>query len=435
MRRLFPRNPDSPQLEHDLSFEILRSERLRALALMFFLGAIAAAIFLMGFVLPPSWNAIRRAAGDRFPFGATTVFYGAAFLYELSAYWILGRAIEKRIRVPDFPRYVNAFVETSLPTIMLVLLANSLGPEIALNSPVPMVYFLFIILSALRLAAPLSIFTGFVAGAEFLGLAFYYLRSQPGAAYFSSPLPMAAKGLSMAAAGVVCGFVAVQTRRRITAVLETLSEKHRVVSMFGRYVSPSVAEQLLHQRVDDAGEVREVTVMFLDIRNFTAFSEHRTPTEVVGYLNTLFRSMIALVSANHGIINKFLGDGFMACFGAPISDGRDIQNAVKAAMEIVREVERMNADGSIPPTRIGIGLHTGPAVTGSVGSDERKEYTVIGDTVNLASRVEQLNKQYGSTLLVTDSIWHAVKDDYAGRPLDPVTVKGRQEPVAIYALL
>jgi adenylate cyclase len=104
-------------------------------------------------------------------------------------------------------------------------------------------------------------------------------------------------------------------------------------------------------------------------------------------------------------------------------------------MEIAGAVERLCADGVIAPTRIGIGLHAGPAVTGSVGGDERKEYTIIGDTVNLASRVEQLNKQYGSLLLVTDAVWQSVKDDYPGHPLDPVTVKGRQEPVAIYALL
>jgi adenylate cyclase len=104
-------------------------------------------------------------------------------------------------------------------------------------------------------------------------------------------------------------------------------------------------------------------------------------------------------------------------------------------MEIAAAIERMNADKVIPPTRIGMGLHAGPAVTGSVGSDERKEYTIIGDTVNLASRVEQLTKQYRSVLLVTDAVWQVVKADYPGRPLDPVTVKGREEPVAIYALL
>jgi len=436
MRHLFRLNPDRSQLEQDLSFEILKSERIRARALMCILGTLFAASLILGFVIPQPWNPIRRLSGERFPFTATAVFYGLAFFYELAVLTLVGKAIAKRFHVPDFARYGNALAETSLPTIMLVLLANSLGPEIALNSPLPMVYFLFISLSTLRLTASLPIFTGCVAAVEFTGVGFYYLLWRPGPeTFFSSPWPMVAKSITMVAVGVVCGFVGVQTRRRIAALLESLSEKHRVVSMFGRYVSPAVAEQLLEQRVDDLGEVRHVTIMFLDIRNFTTFAEHRTPTEVVAYLNTLFRAMITLIGANHGIINKFLGDGFMACFGAPLSDGRDTQNAVKAAMEIAETVQRLNADGVIPLTRIGIGLHSGPAVTGSVGSDERKEYTVIGDTVNLASRVEQLNKRYGSMLLVTDTVWQVVKDDYAGHPLDPVIVKGRDEPVAIYALL
>jgi adenylate cyclase len=436
MRLLFRVSRDRSQLDQELSFEILKSERIRALALMCILGALFAASLIMGFVVPQPSNPIRRLTGDRFPFASTAVFYGLAFLYELGVRTLVGKAIEKRFAVPDFPRYGNALAEISFPTILLILLANALGPEIALNSPLPMVYFLFIILSTLRLAAPLSIFTGCVAGVEFTGLAFYYLLGQPGPeTYFSSPWPMVAKSLAMVAAGVVCGFVGVETRRRIAALLASRSEKLRVVSMFGQYVSPAVAEQLLSQPVNQAGEVRDVTIMFVDIRDFTTFAEHRTPAEVVEYLNTLFRAMIQLVTANHGIINKFLGDGFMACFGAPLSNGHDTLNAVRAAVEIAAVVERLNAGGVIPSTRIGIGLHSGPAVTGSVGSDERKEYTIIGDTVNLASRVEQLNKQYGSVLLVTDSVWQVVKDDYPGRPLDTVTVKGRREPVAIYALL
>jgi adenylate cyclase len=434
-RHLFRRDPNQSQLETDLSFEVLKSERIRAFALMCILGGLFSFSLILGFV-PPAWNPIRRLTGERFPFAATAVFYGLAFLYELGVHKLVGKAILKRIHVPDFPRYGNALAETSMPTIMLMLLASAIGPEIALNSPLTMVYFLFIGLSTLRLAAPLSIFTGFVAGVEFMGMAWYYLSRQPGqATFFSSAWPMLAKSVVMAGAGVVCGFVGVQTRHRIAALLESLNERHRVVGMFGKYVSPAVAEQLLQRHLGDAGEVRHVTIMFLDIRNFTTFAEHRTPTEVVEYLNTLFGPLIALIDANHGIVNKFLGDGFMACFGAPLSDGRDTQNAVRAAVDIAAAVERLSAAGDIPATRIGIGLHAGLAVTGSVGSDERKEYTIIGDTVNLASRVEQLTKHYESVLLVTDAVWQVVKDDYPCRLLDSVIVKGRQDPVAIYSVM
>ena len=422
------------RFDDDLYFEILKSERVRVRALLGIFGALFAMSFALT-LLPPSFSPVHALIGDRFPMGTLALFYGLAVAYELVVHTVLGRVIARRFRAPEFPRYGNALVETSLPTIMLIQLAKALGPEIALNSPLAMVYFLFISLSTLRLSAALSIFTGLVAGVEFAALGFYYLGSPTGATFFTSARPIVAKGVVMVVAGAACGFVGAQLRQRIKALLDSLHERNRVVGMFGQYVSPAVVDQLLHQPVDRAGEVRYVTIMFLDIRDFTTFAERRTPEEVVEYLNTLFGTMITLVNANHGMINKFLGDGFMACFGAPLSDGKDVQNAVRAAVEIAAAIDRMNADQVIPPTRIGIGLHAGPAVTGSVGSDERKEYTIIGDTVNLASRVEQLTKQYRAVLLVTDAVWHVVKDDYPCRPLDPVTVKGREEPVAIYAVL
>jgi adenylate cyclase len=319
---------------------------------------------------------------------------------------------------------------------MMLLFADAIGPEVALNSPMPLAYFIFISLSTLRLSAPLSIFTGCVAGFEYAALGRYYLGVPAAAAtYVTSAAPIYAKAVILIAVGAVCGFVGDQIRRRLVASLELVTERNKVIGMFGQYVSPAVVDRLLTQPVKDEGEVRHVTVMFLDIRGFTTFAERKTPTEVVAYLNTLFAMMIRLVNANNGIINKFLGDGFMACFGAPLSDGRDTENAVRAAIDIAREVERMSADGSIAPTRIGIGLHSGDAVTGNVGSEERREYTIIGDTVNLASRVEQLTKQYGVVVLVTDSVWQVVKNDYEARALDAVAVRGREAPVAIYALM
>ena len=429
-------NADRSRFEDDLFREILKSERLRARALMLIMGVLFVNGLMLDF-LPLSWNPIRRLLGDRFPVRTMALFWGAGFLYELVVQAVVGRAIAGRFHPPAGVRYGNALIETSFPTIMLLFVSDAAGPEIALNSPIPMVYFLFISLSTLRLGAPLSVFTGCVAALEFASLGFWLLpSSDPGPeTFFSSAVPVAMKAVVMIVAGAVCGFVGAQIRERLIASLQSLSEKNRVVGMFGQYVSPAVVDQLLTQPLGDKGEIRYVTIMFLDIRDFTTFAERRRPEEVIDYLNTLFGTMITLINANHGIINKFLGDGFLACFGAPLSDGRDTQNAVKAAVEIAGAIDRMAAAGTIPPTRIGIGLHAGQAMTGIVGSEERKEYTIIGDTVNLASRVEQLTKRYGSVLLVTDAVWQVVKADYPGRQLEPVIVKGRQEPVAIYALL
>jgi adenylate cyclase len=213
---------------------------------------------------------------------------------------------------------------------------------------------------------------------------------------------------------------------------------HRVQSItttFGQYVSPAVAQKLLEQRGELPSELRHVCVMFLDIRNFTTYAEHRGPDEVVRFLNEVFAFMIDVVNAHHGVINKFLGDGFMAVFGAPHSEGSDCENAIAASRALITELEKRVADGRLAATRIGIGLHAGPAVTGNVGSLTRREYTVIGDVVNLASRVESLNKEMGSMLLVTGEVVAALKT-----PPSPMTakgavkVKGREAPVEVFQL-
>jgi len=180
-------------------------------------------------------------------------------------------------------------------------------------------------------------------------------------------------------------------------------------------------------------ELRSVCVMFLDIRNFTAFAEKQRPEAVVAYLESLFEFMIEIVNRHHGVINKFLGDGFMAVFGAPLSNGADSLHAVEAAREILSRIDDEVAAAKVLPTKVGIGVHAGEAVTGSIGSPLRREYTVIGDVVNVASRIEQLNKQFGSQLLISETVWHEVNENLRdATPIGAVQVKGREAPIQVY---
>ncbi|HXC68419.1 MAG TPA: adenylate/guanylate cyclase domain-containing protein, partial [Pyrinomonadaceae bacterium] len=155
----------------------------------------------------------------------------------------------------------------------------------------------------------------------------------------------------------------------------------------------------------------------------------------VRYLESLFEFMIEIVNRHHGIINKFLGDGFMAVFGAPLSDGKDCANALEAAQEILNRVQQEVQAGTILPTTVGIGLHAGEAVTGSIGSALRREYTVIGDVVNLAARIEKLNKDFDSQLLISEMVWQAVNAD-GGKavPMGQVQVRGREQAIQVYQL-
>jgi adenylate cyclase len=312
-----------------------------------------------------------------------------------------------------------------------------MDPLVALTLTPTHHYYFFILLSTLRLKPWLSVFTGAVAALEYFTLAVVFLLRAPigdDSTLTALPLHMWKASLYLMA-GAAAGFVAWQVRKRVANALRSVEDQKRVRDVFGKHVSPQVVDQLLRQDVTADGEVRHVCVMFLDIRDFTARSSRMRPEDVVGYLNTLFDFMIECINRHNGIVNKFLGDGFMAVFGAPVSDGRDSHNAVTAAREILERVEAMNAFGGDQPTRVGMGLHAGPVLAGNVGSALRKEYTIIGDTVNLASRIESLNKQFGSSLLISEEVWREVGDDVASAErLGPVAVKGKEELVPVYRL-
>jgi adenylate cyclase len=248
-----------------------------------------------------------------------------------------------------------------------------------------------------------------------------------------NPIFHVGRALIMLGAGLVAGLVAMQLRSNLVRVLEESAARDRVINLFGQHVSPAVVDRLLDRNVATESEARQVCVMFLDIRGFTAFARQRTPTEVVDSLNREFAFMIEAVDRHQGIVNKFLGDGFMAIFGAPLADPGASRHAVDAAREILAEIDRRAAAGEAQ-LGIGIGLHHGIAVTGNIGSPRRKEFTVIGDVVNLASRIEQLNKTFGSRLLISAEVAESLGPALGDAAPLSATVKGYAEPIAVWRL-
>ena len=296
---------------------------------------------------------------------------------------------------------------------------------------------MFIVLSTLRLDFRLSVFTGAVAAAEYLALAAFYVPGSAAAA--GTPLGTApfyiAKAAVFLLAGFAAAFVAEEIRRRVVGVLRSAEERSRVVAAFGQQVSPEIAAELLEG--DGAMESRRafVCVLFMDIRDFTRAVERKTPQEIVAYQNAVFGAAIEAVNRHRGVINQFLGDGFMATFGAPVATGHDCANALAAARELLLSLENLCRKKIIPATRIGIGLHAGEAVVGNIGSEARQQYSVSGNVVILAARVEQLNKTYGSQLLASAEVLRAAGEDFSrAEALGPVAVKGRDEPIELYRL-
>lgn len=336
---------------------------------------------------------------------------------------------------------VTTVIEALAPSAFILALSNVIPGGQAVDAPPLLIYFVLIILSTLRLDPKLSILTGVIAGAGYLPVGLISMGAAEAFAEGSlnaTALPHVARSVMMVLSGLLAAFVAREILRRQALAEELRTERQRVVDIFGQHVSPEVVDAVLADEAGLESEHRYVCVMFMDVRDFTTFSENRSPDEVVGFLNRLFEPLVDVISNHHGVINKFLGDGFMAVFGAPVSDGRDSENAVRAALEIVRVVDDLRGQGVIPGVEIGLALHSGEATTGTIGSRRRKEYTVIGDTVNVASRIEALNKTFSSRLLVSEDVWRSVADridGLNGEPMEPVHVKGRSEPVTCYRIL
>ncbi len=221
-------------------------------------------------------------------------------------------------------------------------------------------------------------------------------------------------------------------------VIETAQaarDRDRVLNLFGRHTSPQVVTELLRHDADPPTRRTRACVMFMDVRGFTHFSERAEPEAVVDYLNALFEISTPAVTRHGGIVHQLLGDGFMALFGAPLATPDDCTHAVDAALEIVAAVESAVGAGRLQPLTVGIGLHAGEVVTGTVGSPQHKEYKVTGDVVNVAARVEALNKVHGSRLLVTDAVWARVPAGrHPGESLGEVTLDGRRDGIGLVRL-
>jgi adenylate cyclase len=212
-----------------------------------------------------------------------------------------------------------------------------------------------------------------------------------------------------------------------------MAERTRVMHLFGRYVAPEVRDEVV--RGEAVAEVRECTVLFTDLRDFTSLAERVTPRELLDLLNAHFAELIPIVHRHGGTVNKFVGDALMATFGAPIRMGDHAAAAVRAGVEMLKATDAMNerlrAGGRVE-LMMGVGIATGPVVVGNLGALERQEYAVLGDTVNTAARMESANKETGTRILMSEATAAAVGAAVALKPLGALKVKGKTGPLAVF---
>jgi adenylate cyclase len=376
-------------------------------------------------------------------YGGPTVFFtGVTFmvlflLYEVLVLQYLKRKLRNGSGTPLSYKYVNTIVEITFPTTIVFYMLTELKMLSSIDSPVSLLYFIFIILSILHLDFRVSIFTGILAAVQYGFLVYYgfhnvdykdgHLASTPEVVYYI-------RAIIMNLSGAAAAFVAAELKNRIKTTFDFQEKKNELEVLFGQQVSREVSKALIEEK----GETkrREATVMFLDIRNFTLFADAHTAEEVITYQNSVLGPVIDIINQHQGVVFQILGDGLMACFGSPGENVLHADVAFQASVKIIRQIRWASETEVIPPTTVGIGLHCGLMVTGNIGNESRKQFSISGTPVIVASRIEQLNKKYGTQLLISGQVYsQIVKGKMEIVSLGEEPLKGIGTPVEVFKVV
>jgi adenylate cyclase len=351
--------------------------------------------------------------------------------------WYLGiHLLLKAGRFRPWLRYASCLVDVSICSMVMLLDFQQNGSVYAVSAGGAALYAVAVAMATLRLEPRLGLFAGAAAATQLIAVMLLVIRPAAPVEAVSATSDVYVtlmKASFLMTIGLI-GWVATRSMRGLLLRLtESAVERERVRGLLGMHVSEQVMEYLLSGDMKDGGERRTITVCFTDIRDFTPLSESRAPEEVLRLLNLYFGRMCDIVAEHGGVVNKFLGDGMLIVFGAPANQPDDAQRALAAARAMLAEVTRMRGSGEFPQLRIGIGMHRGEAVVGNVGGVQRQEYTAIGDTVNTASRVQDLTKALGRSLLMTRECQEALGSE-GFEPLGSHSVKGRVQPLELFTV-
>lgn len=388
---------------------------------------------------------------------ALLIYTGAAERMETPLFWTLICAVYAGLvyclaranLVGNRSVYPIMLGFTSLPAI-LYLLGYFLLPSGAatyITGPPSYLFFCMIIVSGFAFDARLATFAGALAGAEYM---LVYWLSAPYLRQLAGPDPLLLqdltempiylfKALMMLFSGIFVGTIATTARRLLSRIISEEREKSSIADLFGQYVSDEVKDRIVAERAGIVGETRSLALLFCDIRGFTALSENQSPENIVLQLNEYFDAMGDSITRESGTIDKFIGDAIMAYFGGLVLVERPCDHAFRAATGMqaaLQELNQRRARRGLPALENGIGLHFGPVLQGSIGSKDRKNYSVIGDSVNTAARIEGLCSPRNEGLLVSGEFYRELLPENQARcrALGEVSVKGKSQAIELYAV-
>jgi len=391
------------------------------------------------------WLVAVSPSADIHPLSANVGNIGGGLLWLLFAviyqFYLLKRPYKPVLK------YMSTTVDILMTTGMLFTYHYSMGYSASLKAPPFMNYLLTLALAAIRFNASLPIYGGMLAIVSYLALFGYLLVTQH--VEFGLPLDLfTTPKISLVyqiyrvfylATGALLVFILVRNIQRLVhlrvreveKVLFEKAEREKTKSLFERYFSPDIASYLTDNPQDIGGRTHRVTMLITDLRDFTAISEMLGPAGSVNLLNKVFESLVEIVFEYKGTLDKFTGDGMLVVFGVPKSQSDDAFRAIMAARKMVEKVRDLDMGINL---NIGIAIHTGNVIFGNIGSTQRMELTVIGDTVNTVSRIEELNKELGTDIIISETTYEEVRYDVQAHKLPSRKLRGKSEEIQLYTL-
>lgn len=374
-------------------------------------------------------------------------FLLVAFLSTAAMHWLCRRAAPP----PDGLLKAAVLWLTLLPGLFLlaVELEDPADAAAFYLGPVPWIYFPPLALTGLFFSLRYSTLAGALAGLlqllNFILIQGPLLELSGGTSEMLRNLndvgPNLMRGLLLLSTGIVIGLVGRYSRRLVFQIAEEQSERTRITGLFGQFVSDEVRNRILQEKSALEAERRTGAILFTDIRGFTSLSESMDPESLVRQLNRYFAAMVPVIEARGGVIDKFIGDAIMVTFGTVIPAAKPCSSAYRCALEMQNALRECNLDferEGLPVIRTGIGIHYAEVIQGAIGADTRREYTVMGDGVNVAARLESATRSLKRTILLSEAVWRQLqREQYDGldaiESLGHARLKGRREPIGLYA--